>query len=386
MNHNLNKVIKGYFYAHINEYNLYKELCDDEKTSYKKFKIKQVARYLSVPDKFFSFFSFFILLLSRFEILVYVLILLFRFFSYTIKYIFVSKKNVQKKYLMLGINFDKDRFVKILNSTNISIENIVVVKIPSINSDYSSFEVVHLFSGIKYVDLLYSFWYSIKTSFFMKIKYGDRDLMFRSYTSFEYFLSYFYLKRTSSSNEYCFISLIDRWAYLASYIEKTKCLIQHGILYKNMKVKKIGNVDYAYYINKEQKNICEKILLTNKPNPYYRSSIQFSSNGKLLNNEFKNVLLVCNKFFFDKEDGIIRSLSSKKVNLYIKPHPIDKDITVYKDLLEENDFVILEKNDYPKVDVLISYTSTLADEYESQGIKVLRYDDDDFDLTFNNIV
>ena len=92
--------------------------------------------------------------------------------------------------------------------------------------------------------------------------------------------------------------------------------------------------------------------------------------------------MVCNLYFWTKEKKIIQDLSKRNVNLYIKPHPLDKNIEDYKSLLKDNRFVILEINDYPEVDVVISYESTLADEYENNGVVVLRYTDDFFDKEY----
>ncbi|SNR14901.1 conserved protein of unknown function [Tenacibaculum jejuense] len=387
MNYSLKTISKGYLYAYINEYNNYEDLRRKENLdlSYKKFKIKQVARYLNLPNSLHNVFYIFTFLLSKLEVLVYVLVLLLKLSKYSIEYFVTSKRDVNNKLIMFGISFDNERFVKILNSAKINLDEVVIIKLPSIKSDYSDFEKLHLFSGINYSDLFCSFIYSVKISFFMKKKYGVRDLMFRSYTSFEYFLAYFYLKKMDASNSYYFISLLDRWAYLANYTNKNKCLIQHGILYKYTKAPKIGSVDLAYYINEEQKKICEDVLLKNKPKAYYRASITFSSSDLLLKNSFKNILLICNKFFLKKEEVIIRDLPKRKLNLYIKPHPGDKDISPYKNLKKECDFVILAKNDFPKVDFVISYMSTLADEYENEGITVLRYEDEGFDLKYKDL-
>ena len=269
-----------------------------------------------------------------------------------------------------------------MESIDLNVDNIVLIQLSSKNIRYKEFDNVSIFSGIEYVDIMKSLIYSIRILFFMKKKYGKVDFLFRAYSSFEYFLFYFFVLRSSISNTYYFTNLIDRWAYLFGNINHKTCLIQHGILSREMKIKKIGSVDSAYYIDKKQKGICEKILFCNVPVAYYRNALQFSSNNKLLSNEFKNILLVCNLYFWTKEKKIIQDLSKRNVNLYIKPHPLDKNIEDYKSLLKDNRFVILEINDYPEVDVVISYESTLADEYENNGVVVLRYTDDFFDKEY----
>jgi hypothetical protein len=74
------------------------------------------------------------------------------------------------------------------------------------------------------------------------------------------------------------------------------------------------------------------------------------------------------------------------VNIYLKPHPAD-NIDTYEKLKDEYpEIVILSKFDYPKVDYVISYDSTLADEYEMHDLPVIRYKDDDFALKMEGIV
>ena len=88
--------------------------------------------------------------------------------------------------------------------------------------------------------------------------------------------------------------------------------------------------------------------------------------------------------FFDKEIEVIKDLSSKNVNLYVKPHPSDNPNS-YEKLLVNNNFLLLDKGDYLKVDLVISYISTLATEYENNGVQVLRYDDKLFESNYNKI-
>ena len=105
-------------------------------------------------------------------------------------------------------------------------------------------------------------------------------MLFRSYSSFEYFLSYFFINRSRLTNKYYFVNTYDRWAYIFGDIKHETYFIQHGILSGDVLIKKIGRVDYAYYIDKEQKDICEKILFDNVPVARYRNRMNFSGNGK----------------------------------------------------------------------------------------------------------
>ena len=88
--------------------------------------------------------------------------------------------------------------------------------------------------------------------------------------------------------------------------------------------------------------------------------------------------------FFDKEKKIIESFSKKKLNLYVKPHPNSLN-DPYEKLTTENNLILLERKDIPKVDMVISYHSTLALAYRNYGVEVLMYDDELFQYKYDNL-
>lgn len=378
MNPDIKNVFKGYLYGYLNSFKIDMEL-KVPSLSYKEFKTVQIAKYMNISKKYIHIFSIIMIIVSKIECTVSMLILSYKFIKYSMLFLLTTRKSIKNSNIMLGFSIKrKERFIKLLESIDLDKNDVVLIQLYSNNDTYNEFTNVSLFSGIKYLDIIKSFIYSIKILFLMKKKYGKQDFLFRAYSAFEYFLFYFFVLRSCTSNTYYFYNLIDRWAYLfGNTIHKT-CLIQHGILSKGRKVRKIGRVDCAYYISMEQKEICERILFYNVPHAYYRKTLLFSSNNKLLHNELKNILLVCNLYFLEKEKTIIQDISKRNANLYIKPHPLDINIEDYKNLLKDNNFVILEVNDYPEVDIVISYKSTLADEYENNGVIVLRYTDESF--------
>ena len=92
-----------------------------------------------------------------------------------------------------------------------------------------------------------------------------------------------------------------------------------------------------------------------------------------MRNGRKDVLLVCWGNHIEIEWRIAQLLENK-YNLYIKPHPGEKENPEYKRMVQECGCIIIPKDAYPRVDVVLSYESTLADEYADAGIKVIRYD------------
>ncbi|WP_299125652.1 hypothetical protein [uncultured Tenacibaculum sp.] len=380
------EMFNGYLYGYLNEYYLNKTyLTEEVDFSYKKLKVNKILSYLKIPSKYFQKFSSFILIISKIEITISILILFYRLVKYSLKYMFTSKNYIKNSKLMLGLNCDKMVFFKMLESVNVTKDDFVIVEIPTVKTKYTDFKRISIFKGIRFLDILKSFMFSLEMVFLMKKKYGRRDFLFRAHSSFEYFLCYFFVTRSDRTNVYYFDALIDRWAYLLGNINHTTYLIQHGILGDAFKkLKKIGSVNYAYYIDEEQKEICEKKLFENKPVAYFRNSLKFNSNEKLVKNEFKNVLLICNMIFYEKEKEIIKDLEKKEINLYVKPHPADS-YDPYNKLLTNNNFILLEKKDLLEVDVVISYISTLATEYEKNNTLVLRYSDESFLEDYNKV-
>lgn len=377
MKSSFNKIFKGYLYGYMNEFHIYSILKNDlaPELTYQEFKFRQIIKYLGLKNNLLpmSFFR----LIAYFEVAISLSIVLYQFFNVAIKLLFAKRVILENKNILLGLGTPSNNLFKMLKSIELDPKSLTIVRLPFSCINYTSIVSIPLVSGIKFSDLLISLKYSIKMIFFMNQKYGCRDLLFRSYSSFEYFLTYCYTRRTNLSNTYYYVNLNDRWIYLIGNILHKKYFIQHGIINDKIRMKKIA-VDVAYYIDQNQKELCEKYMFSNQPIALYRKGMVFSGNEKLVNNGNQHILLVCNRLFFKKEEEIIQKLKNKNINLYIKPHPAEKDIRCYETLLLNYRFKILDKRDYPYVDVVISYDSTLATEYESSGIKVLKYGSDSF--------
>jgi hypothetical protein len=283
---------------------------------------------------------------------------------------------------MLGLNNEYFSFTTMMKSVDISEDDITMLEIPSIQISHTMYKRISIFSGIDFTDILKAYYNSFIMIFFINKKYGKRDLFFRAYSSFEYFLVYFYANKSDKTNKYYFDATICRWAYLLCDLPHEKHFIQHGVITDNVKFKRVGKVDYAYYINKNQKELIEKILFKNKPVSFYRRGTILNHSNILVTNKLKNILLICHSLFFDIEKKIISELTRLNVNLYVKPHP-NTSYQPYEDLNFSYNFILLQKMDFPKVDIVISYFSTLAVEYESNGTEVLIHTDEFFQQRFN---
>jgi hypothetical protein len=382
----VNKMFKFYLYGYLNDYYAhigYLNQC--EVSFYKKLKVEKTISYLKLPNKYSTLFRKCSWILSMCEIYISLFIISFRLVKYCLNYFLTTPIKVTNTNLMLGLNNEYYSFITMMKSVDINEDDITMLAIPSIEISHTMYKRISIFSGIDFTDIFKAFYNSFKMIFFIKKKYGKRDLFFRAYSSFEYFIVYFYVNKSNTTNKYYFDATICKWAYLLCDLPHEKHFIQHGVITDKVKFKRVGKVDYAYYINQNQKGLIEKILFKNNPISFYRSETIFGYSNILVDNKLKNILLICHTLFFDLEKKIISQLSRLNVNLYVKPHP-SNSYQPYEDLILSNNFILLQKMDFPNVDIVISYFSTLAFEYESKGTEVLIHSDDLFQQRFNEVI
>jgi len=97
-----------------------------------------------------------------------------------------------------------------------------------------------------------------------------------------------------------------------------------------------------------------------------------------LNLEKKSVLIVGYYYIFiEIERKILESLQDKGLVVFLKNHPTIPP-SKYDSIKKEYDFELITDGTFPKVDLVISYDSTLALEYEALGVSVLYYDNINF--------
>ncbi len=366
--HNDRMIVEKY-----HDYDTYKAL--------KKEKTVEILHRAGIPR---SISKAIVMIVPSMEIPISVFICSWLFMSYSFRWLIHKKVTYHNKKFTLKINLQEKRLVDLLGSAGYGPQNVLAIDIPQTVMNYKSFQVVSLFSGITYGQLWNSFVYALRTCFFEIIKYHKDDLLFRAYSSFPYYICFYFVENLDNSNELVFFNHYERWSYLFGNSHLKRIYVQHGIMPKDH-IKRI-NCDVAYYINQTQREILEYTIFSNKPEARFRKLFEYSGDEKLKNNGMKNVLVICVALFWDSHMSILKRLYDKHVNIYLKPHPGD-NIDIFNKLKEEYPkVVVLGKFDYPKVDYVISYNSTLADEYEMHDIPVYRYKDKDFDLKVEGIV
>lgn len=348
-----------------------------ECVTWKEYKVQKMGIYLGLSQRMIHILTKVYRPFQTFELLVSVLIVLYRFLYCIIIKIFLKKKPIDVDLLSIGEGFA--RHSEFLKKTSINKNDVVVITIPFVSKKvYKEARQVCVLSNNNYSDITIALIWSIRLMFYMNKKYKRLDIFMRYYSSFEFFLAFIFSHKVDTKYIFLFFSTYTRWAYLNGGLTNRKIFVQHGYLSGKWRlVKKIGRVDYGYYINEDQREICEKMLFENRPSYDYLEGLKFTL---LPPTEKISVLLIGNNNNSAIEEKILLTLSrNSSLILYVKPHPDFKNKSFYDNMRTRCNFVLLGKNDYPQVQYVFSYNSTLATQYEDAGVTVHRYVDIDFD-------
>ena len=374
------KYIKYYLYEYLNCYN--RDYIYSTNREYKQSIAKKTVDYIGLHVNIHLAYVC-LLFVSKIQILLTIPIAICRFLIFT--YFYIARK--KRDYLAMDVVLDLIGTKQLITKTDIDLTNLLVVTSPLQSTDFKDAKnYCNIVDGVSMSDLVKSLSCSIFLILLQYKKYGRRDLLFRNYTSFDFFVACCFFENLDESNNIIFKSTYDKWAYLFANLQNKKVFVQHGIIDDSFFPKRIGCPDIAYSINDNQYNYCVNILFNNKPIYKRLNLLKLTTNDKLLKNGKKNVLIVGNLMFEAKQNAIIELLSSRAdvYNIYIKPHPLDK-VNQYQILKEKKSLVILDKEDFPKVDLVVSYKSTMVIEYEMNGVECLIYDTDRFECFVNNL-
>lgn len=348
--------------------------------------VKSIQVYLGLSDSFTPLLKILLPILPITDFFVSILFLVYKFLKCLVLSSLSKKKQYNNLNLCLNLNFPKERALSLFNI--IQNKQLTFISIPFVRNNMKEFSSVSVLNVLPIKDIFLAFFKSFRTIILMHYRYGINYQLFRAHSSFEYYLLSLFVLRCNNTNRFIYFSLIDRWAYLlANDRNHDNILIQHGSLI-NLPFVKMKAPREIYYINEEQKKLLETVLFSSLPQiSSFRPNMIFNSYNKLVNNGKINILLVCCPKYIEQERKIISGLCSTfKYNLYIKKHPGFKNDELYDKLKANYTFYILDKYDYPKVDIVISYDSTLAIEYADAGVEVHKYSDLNFDDYFEGII
>jgi|GEM_PF-6099783 len=202
---------------------------------------------------------------------------------------------------------------------------------------------------------------------------GRWPYMVQSYDNFRWFMSYWCLQEilNQKPSEFWFSNHFDRWAVLSDGVEgpTSRTLFQHGLFEDQLYVpQRLSNVDTFYYLRKASVAFFKEGIFAPGLCPKERAFLEaFQVNTELYHN--KSVLIIAQPHVFGKEKEIAERLNSHPSveKIYIKPHPLYSD-EKYRNLPLDKLEVVTEA---PKIDVAITFASTLGAKYENLGTPVV---------------
>jgi hypothetical protein len=310
----------------------------------------------------------------------------------SITYIFHKKRTFNSSRLFL---YTSHAIIKTAKRINLFNDSDYLLIFP-----FSSCKEISIEQQLVVLDLLnfFNIWnsyiQSIRVFFIIIFRFGYKE-SFYNLNAFNWFLLYNTLMNVSINIELYMSNQKDRWAFLIDKLpHRSKRIVQHGSNFLKRPPSPYSIKYLKYYSNDELYTVIMPLRLSNisiiyaftKMEAKYmligeiknRPEIQIIGYNMQLtdmqSNDYK-VLLVGNYTEnAEIEKQLISLLLEKPIKLYLKSHPLVNK-NKYSLLNRYFDFEIVEKDCFPRVDIVFSYSSTLASEYENYGINVVYFSD-----------
>lgn len=220
-------------------------------------------------------------------------------------------------------------------------------------------------------DLLLSLTISFRA--FRYFKKFSLKYSFQFYTMFEWFLTRRLLDRINA--DFIITNHTDRWAVCADQSQNHKqnrylILIQHGIISLSNSVSynlvyKLKKVRDLYVYDLESFNFFKKEILENySVVKYFKPIIDLTKMG---DRDKIKILIVGHPLCNDKHLELAKFINQnfQRIELFYKPHPT---VDIDKGIRNMGWTVIENKTTFPEVNILLSYESTLVEEYKNLGV------------------
>jgi len=199
--------------------------------------------------------------------------------------------------------------------------------------------------------------------------------------AWEYFELEVSLNRIAPNCVLYFCNQSDKWSLLFDNVSsRSKVLLQHGVASIYGKVPfPLKHINKFYSMTQETWQDAYSTILDCKPELVFMEPtihLYDTTDSKF------RVLIVADIIHFEKEMKIIHELSrDSNISIYMKKHPALVADECYRDLQKQYNFTYIVEKQFPQVDFVISYYSTLAYEYMSYNIPVYMYiNSEDFSL------
>lgn len=207
------------------------------------------------------------------------------------------------------------------------------------------------------------------------ISVGGESRFLQTYIAYQWFLARLTLEKLNA-DYFVIAEHHDRWAVLADCLVSGKLnfgsslvVVQHGVESTLKAVHKLSNVSRLYVYDESSLRIFKENIISSCGVGgvcFYRYSIDL----KLLDRSVfpckTAALIVGHPSVESLHIGIYESLlKGRDINVIYKPHPTVRES---QEVRRAGWFVWRTKEDFPLVDIVISYPSTLVDEYSLAGV------------------
>lgn len=305
-----------------------------------------------------------------------------QFCSYLVKKIRTKESQVIIKNKSVGIAFS-DRAMDVINLRSCNTSPDYWIVFPW--RDFSRLDKTTVNIGVLNLITVNELW---KACFFAMCAHKRmtnvtkyRNWILQSYTSFEWFCTRIALEKIEA--DFFIAEHFDRWAVMMdgilveqqrSSLESSLVLVQHGLVsdingdrlllpYKLNKIKRLYVYDKSAEDYFRENILAKNINKTLEDVKFYDNLVSIK---EIPISDRINILFVGHSICIDLHIFILNALMHKyNFIAYYKPHPTEKTSNL---IYKQKWTVIKDKHFFPAVDFLISYPSTLVNEYDLQGI------------------
>lgn len=224
--------------------------------------------------------------------------------------------------------------------------------------------------------------------------------VFLNIWAFDWYVRYYACMHIPADCHIYFCNHIDaNYVLVDNLPHKNKTLIQHGTMiikhnphrldypdfFYNEKYSfwtynlpyKLKTVNEIYAFTEKEYIACCSSMFVNTPTKHL-VGYKLKSTVQVGDPQLKTVLIIgYSQSFASNEEAIVKFYQGRSINLILKVHPWELE-KHYQEMKNTYEFTLVSGAVFPSADVVFTYDSTLALEYEELGSHVFYYDDIDF--------
>lgn len=321
--------------------------------------------------------------------------------KYSVVFLFHTQHTQKPEKLFISVH---DRLYKIGKFAGLIDDASVWFKTPMDSDPFTlpqPYTTLSVYDYISFSDIWRSLVQSVRCRWHVIRRWGYENFMLTE-KCFSWLLTDMALRRMSPDVELVFCNQIDRIAVLLDRLPNhKKTLVEHGVeyLYTESEVQRknkmlVYHPDVGFYVLSRIYHFhhLTKVYCYSETDikAFERSIVRCNPEYVVIGYDFKpsfkpekkSVLIISDYYSqYENEKIIVSSLQGLDIDLFLKGHPRNAD-NLYDGLCSEYNFIYIPgtSKELPNADLVISYESTLAHEYESVGNKVIYYGNFDINI------